>query len=417
MIRSQCEVAIIGGGPSGLSAGIRLKQLGARRVIVIERETDAGGIPRHCGHSLFGLREFKRILSGTGYANRLVNQATAVGVEIWLNSSVVKCEPGGLLTISRPQALETLQAGKLIIATGNRETPRPARMVSGSRPPGIVTTGALQSMVYLKNRRPFTRPVIVGTELIAFSALLTCRHAGIRPAAMIEENDRITFWKLAGFMPRILGIPLYLNTPLKVIQGKHKVEGVLVNTAAGDSRFIDCDGVLFAGQFVSESSLIRSSHLRLDLRSGGPLVDQYYRCSDPDYFACGNVLHPVDTAGWCWSEGRNVAECVWAELNGLIPKTRRHVDIECDDDAIKYFTPQRIALADEQIEQAAHPDRRAALQIRFNSHCKGQLWLSDGHQRLGRKKLRTRPEQRQLLTVPDSGTIAKSNRLALSFKN
>ena len=48
--------------------------------------------------------------------------------------------------------------------------------------------GALQAMVYLAGQAPFRRPVIVGTELVSFSALLTCRHAGIRPAAMIESG-------------------------------------------------------------------------------------------------------------------------------------------------------------------------------------------------------------------------------------
>ena len=414
---SRCQVAIIGGGPGGLSAGIRLRELGTRRVIIIERETQAGGIPRHCGHSPFGLREFRRILSGANYAKRLVDQATKLGVELWLGSSVVKCEPEGLLTISRAQGMETLQAAKTIISSGNRETPRPARMVSGSRPQGIMTTGALQSMVYLKNQRPFKRPVIIGTELIAFSAVLTCRHAGIKPVAMIEENDRATFWKAAAVMPRMLGIPLHLNSSLRVIHGRHKVESVETENAGGDIQFLDCDGVIFTGQFVSESSLVRSSHLKLDPRSGGPAVDQYYRCSDPDYFACGNVLHPVDTAGWCWAEGRKVAEFVSADLNGLIKESRSHVEIDCHDDVIKYFTPQKIALGHDGTDQADLSDKQAVLQIRFNRQCKGQISLSDEHGLLSKKNVRAMPEQRQLLRLPLNGNIEKTRVLSLKFNH
>ena len=420
MISSTCQVAIIGAGPSGLSAAIRLKQLGASSVVVIEREAQAGGIPRHCGHSPFGMREFHRLLSGAKYASKLINQAKNLGVEICLNTSVTKCATGGLLTLSGPDGLLTLRAEKIILCTGNRETPRSTRLVSGSRPMGIVTTGALQSTVYLKGRRPFKRPVIVGTELIAFSALLTCRHANIKPVAMIESNNRVTICKAAVLLPRLMGIPLHLNASIESIHGKDRVEAIEIKNNADEVRLIDCDGIIFSGKFVSESSLIRASHLQLDSGSGGPLVDQYNRCSDPDYFACGNILHPVDTAGWCWAEGRRVAGFVSAELHGQIPKTHRHIKIECSCDEIKYFTPQKIALAHKgnntiASEKLTTGEKAPALQIRFNTYCKGQLSLSDENTRLCTKSIRVMPEKRHLLTLPDSGSIEKSEILSLKF--
>ena len=39
-------VAIIGGGPAGLAAAIELRGRGVGDVLVIEREREAGGIPR-----------------------------------------------------------------------------------------------------------------------------------------------------------------------------------------------------------------------------------------------------------------------------------------------------------------------------------------------------------------------------------
>ena len=44
-------------------------------------------------------------------------------------------------------------------------------------------------MFIIYHNKPFERPVIIGSELVSFSALLTCRHLGIRPVAMIEENS------------------------------------------------------------------------------------------------------------------------------------------------------------------------------------------------------------------------------------
>ena len=44
-------------------------------------------------------------------------------------------------------------------------TPRPPRLVSGRRPWGVLTTGALQQMVHLAGLRPCSRAVIIGSDL------------------------------------------------------------------------------------------------------------------------------------------------------------------------------------------------------------------------------------------------------------
>ena len=186
------DVIVIGGGPAGLATATELKRLGVPKVVVLEREPVAGGIPRHCGHSPFGMREFKRVLSGPRYAKKLVEKARDAGVELLTSTTVVKAKPAGRLLVTSDRGPEDMTAQRIVIATGVRETPRAARLISGMRPLGVVNTGALQSMIYLKNRKPFERPVIVGTELVSFSAIQTCRHAKIHPVAMLEEADRVT---------------------------------------------------------------------------------------------------------------------------------------------------------------------------------------------------------------------------------
>ncbi len=84
-----------------------------------------------------------------------------------------------------------LQAERVVLCTGVRESSRSQRFIGGDRPLGIVSTGALQSLVYLQDMSPFQRPVILGSELVSFSAIDTCRHLGISPVAMIEENDQV----------------------------------------------------------------------------------------------------------------------------------------------------------------------------------------------------------------------------------
>lgn len=188
----QWDVAAIGGGPTGLSAAIELSRQGVQRVVVLERQQEAGGVPRYCSHSPFGFREFRRCLTGPQYARRLIRQAIDYGVDIQTQTSVIRLSPQGCLQLSKPSGSSTINAKKVLIATGVRETPRAPRLISGQRPQGITTTGALQSTVLLTREKFFEHPVIIGTELVAFSALLTCLKAGIRPMAMIEQNSRVT---------------------------------------------------------------------------------------------------------------------------------------------------------------------------------------------------------------------------------
>jgi NADPH-dependent 2,4-dienoyl-CoA reductase/sulfur reductase-like enzyme len=395
---SASDVAVVGGGPAGLAAATRMKRLGVRSVTVIDREDEAGGIPRHCGHYPFGMREFHRLLRGPDYARRLVARAEAAGVQILRGTTVVGLAHGPRLTLSTPEGLSEIGARRVLLATGVRESSRAARMIGGARPLGVISTGALQSLVHLAGKRPFLRPVILGSELVSFSALLTCRHAGISPVAMIEPGTRITARSVAAILPRLLGIPLHLGAELHAIHGSPRVEGVTLRRADGSLQEIETDGVIVTGAFTPEATLCRLGHLALDPGSGGPTVDQFGRCSDPDYFAAGNLLRPVETAGWSWREGVAAGAAIVASIRDDLPPPDRHVRIVVDHPAIKLALPQRIVL----------PLRRPGskhLQLRLACAVRGRLAISDAGRLLWHRPLDSLPERRIL--VPLSGFADK----------
>jgi thioredoxin reductase len=389
LLTGNIDVIVIGGGPSGLSLATELKRQGFPRVVVLEREAQAGGIPRHCGHPPFGMREFKRILTGPRYAVKLVETAKVAGVEIYTQVNVVETRPEGVLQITSDFGVETVQATRVVLATGVRETPRSARLISGTRPLGVMNTGALQSMVFLKQRKPFERPVILGTELVSFSALMTCRHANIRPQAMIEPKGRTTARWPSELLSRIMAVPLHRNTKLLEIQGQGCVTGVLLETMQGKQQHIKCDGVLLTGEFIPEASLVRGGPLELDPATGGPSVDQFGRCSDPAYFACGNVLHPVETAGWCWNEGRQIAKWVAQDLIAGLPTTDRKGRVLISDPMLKYAMPQYISDAQGM----------ASLQLRVTDSVKGTLVVRSGNQDIWKKRINSHKERRILIPL------------------
>lgn len=268
-ITEQVDVAIVGSGPAGLAAAIELRRQGVARVCVLERDGEAGGIPRHCAHPPFGLREHGRLLTGPAYALRNVEQAERAGVDIRLRHSVVALAAAGLLQLATPEGPRSLRATRVLLATGARETPRSARLLGGDRPLGVINTGALQAYLYLQGLKPFERPLIVGTELVSLSAVMSCRRAGIRPVAMLERNARATArWPLSLF-PRLCGVPMHFSSELLEIEGRGRVEAARVRLGDGRVERIACDGILLSGRFVPESSLVRLSHLELDPASGG----------------------------------------------------------------------------------------------------------------------------------------------------
>lgn len=335
------SVTIVGAGPAGLSAARALHRAGLRDVLVIERAQQAGGLPRFCAHPGWGMLDLGRCWTGPRYAAALVRRAE--GAEIATGATVLGLEPGGGLRVSFADGVRTVQSRAVLLATGVREAPRSARLTSGTRPWGVTTTGAFQEMVVAGRLRPFHRPVIVGSELVAFSALLTARHAGIRPVAMIEAGPRITARRPGDLVARFaFGVPVHLGTRLVAIEGVDRVEAVLVEQA-GARRRIPCDGVIFTGQFVPDAALLHASPVSLDPATGGPAVDNFARCSDPAFFAAGNLLRGVEHSGAVAREGAFAAACILRALDGRLPPPAPALTVEAGD-GLRYITPQRLAL-------------------------------------------------------------------------
>lgn len=387
-----CDVAVVGGGPAGLALASALKRQGVRDVVVLEREQEAGGIPRHCGHYPFGMRELGRVLKGPDYARRLVQRAHDAGVVISTRTTVTALHPKGRLSIVSPDGICDVQAKRVALCTGVRESSRAQRFIGGDRPLGVISTGALQSMVYLEGLQPFRRPVILGTELVSFSALLTCRHGGIRPVAMIEENDRVTARLFATGLPRLINVPMFFGTKGLRILGRERVEGVQFLDGVGEIRTVEADGVIVTGRFRPESALLWGSHLETDPGTGGPVIDQDGRCSDSAYFAAGNLLRPVETAGWSFREGEAVAGMIARDFSEPERAQRMSLILRCAHPALRYAVPQRLTVSEE-------PGALTSLQLRLKYPADGYLAAETEGITLWRGGLKSRPERRILIPL------------------
>ena len=307
------DVLVVGSGPAGLTAARHLAHLG-HSVLVVERESEAGGIPRHSDHPGFGLRDLHRSLTGPEYSRRLVGRAVTAGAELRCSTTVTSLTEAGATLVS-PAGIEVVRPSAVLLATGARERPRSARGIPGDRGAGVMTTGQLQQMV--RAGMPVgTRAVVLGAEHVSYSAVLTLRHAGVRTVAMVTELDRAQSVLGAPSAARaLLGVGLRTSTVVARIEGRRRVEAIVLrHRHTGRREVVEADLLVTTGDWVPDADLARRAGLELDAGTRGPASALDGRTGRPGLYAAGNLVHPVETADRCALGGRRAARGIDARL-------------------------------------------------------------------------------------------------------
>ena len=139
------DVIIVGGGPAGLAAAVKLYELGIRDILIVEREKQLGGILRQCIHDGFGLTRFKTTLSGPEYAARFIRQVEMLQIPYVTDTTVLEVSEDKVVTAASKDGLEQWQAKCVILTMGCRERTRGALGIPGERPAGVFTAGVAQA--------------------------------------------------------------------------------------------------------------------------------------------------------------------------------------------------------------------------------------------------------------------------------
>jgi thioredoxin reductase len=144
---------------------------------------------------------------------------------------------------------------------------------------------------------------------------MTLMGAGVKCEMMVTEDAHHTIefpyvvmkWALADIISRT---PILVNSRVTNIFGRKRVEGIELTHVNGQTQLVECDTVIFTGNWIPEHELARAGGLVLDPQTKGPRVDADFRSSVGGVFVAGNLLRGVETADHCAVEGKRAAQSI-----------------------------------------------------------------------------------------------------------
>ncbi|MCI7130237.1 MAG: NAD(P)/FAD-dependent oxidoreductase [Lachnospiraceae bacterium] len=359
---SSYDIVIIGGGPAGLAAAAAAKREGVDSILILERDTQLGGILNQCIHNGFGLHTFKEELTGPEYAQRFINQVEELQIEYKLNTMVMDITPEKEITaMNRTDGLFHIQAKSIILAMGCRERSRGALNIPGYRPAGIYSAGTAQRLVNIEGFMPGREVVILGSGDIG---LIMARRMTLEGAKVKVVAELMPY---SGGLKRNIvqclddfGIPLKLSHTVVDIKGKERLEGITLAAVDDKGRPIPgteeeytCDTLLLSCGLIPENEISRSIGVDMEPVTSGPIVNESLETSVEGVFACGNVLHVHDLVDFVSEEaaaaGRNAA--AYVKAGGTLGEKSKEIPIKAID-GVRYTVPKKIhinRMAEEQV--------------------------------------------------------------------
>lgn len=272
----EADLAIIGGGPAGLTAGIYAARSGLKSV-VIERGILGGQaattpmVENYPGFTQVGGKTLVDIL--VSHALEYVN--IFPGEEAM---DIVPGEPIQVLTNRRRFKVKTV-----ILATGanyrHLNVPGEARF-SGR---GISYCSTCDGMLF-KGKTV----VIVGGGDSAVTEALYLHNIAVN-VTLVHRSDKLRAQDVLVKGLVESKIPVVLNTEIREIQGKERVERVvLMNKGTGEERTMNVDGVFIAVGYEPSVELARKTGVEIG-PDGYIRHDDRHRTNIPGIYCAGDV--------------------------------------------------------------------------------------------------------------------------------
>lgn len=367
------DVAVIGGGPAGLAASLAARKEGAERVLIIERNTELGGILQQCIHHGFGLHRFKDELTGPEYAQRFIDFVKETDIEVLLETMVLEVTPERkIYAVNSESGMLETHAKSIVLAMGCRERTRGALRIPGGRPAGVFSAGTAQRYVNIDGYVPGKKAVILGSGDIGLIMARRFTLEGAKVEAVVEVLPYA-----AGLTRNVVqcledyDIPLHLQSTVIEIHGNKRIEAVTIakvdekwNPIPGTEQKIECDTLLLSVGLVPENELSSQAGVAIDPITNGPIVDDSMMTNLPGIFACGNVLHVHDLVDNVSKESERAGMYAGRYALGQSGEKSRKIKVVAGEN-IRYVVPHEVS-ADEPVEffmRVQRPQDSVALDV------------------------------------------------------
>ncbi len=331
------DVIVIGGGPGGYNAAIRLGQLGLSSACIDKRGTfggtclNVGCIPsKALLHASERLHEAETDFAKLGIKakveldlpammaqkSKVVGELTK-GVEFLLKKAKSEAIVGEA-KITAPGKVEvkmadgktrSLTAKNIIIATGSDVAPLPGVTIDEKQI--VSSTGAIALTSVPK------KLLVVGAGVIGLELGSVWKRLGAE-VTVVEFLDRITpgiDGEISKAFQRILtkqGLTFQLSTKVTGVEKTKTGLKVTVEPAAGgDKSVIECDVMLVSiGRIPFTGNLgLAEVGVAMDKR-GRVVTDNHFKTNVPDIYAIGDVREGVMLAHKAEDEGTACAEII-----------------------------------------------------------------------------------------------------------
>lgn len=253
----ECDVLIVGGGPSGLTAATELADLGFTVILVDDKKRLGGKLVLQT-HKFFGsVAHCYAGTRGTDIGVILEEELKSKdNVTILTNSTIVGIYSDKKAGVFQEQKYYNHISFKaVIVATGARER---SLLFPGNDLPGVYGAGAFQTLVNRDFIKSSERVLIVGCGNVGLIGAYHALQAGIEVVGIIDIAPEVSGYKVHADKIKRMGVPLYLKHTIISAEGNGKVERATIaevdedwNPILKTAKTFAVDTVLIAVGLVS----------------------------------------------------------------------------------------------------------------------------------------------------------------------